>query len=761
MSTTRLPTTTTSCIHLRPQINKKLNCYDNHHKKTSRPYFKFQTGSTTTFSGYTRINNLRDKNENYPQQQQASRYGVNREKSSATNNYIPPLMNHEAFRYPPQKSRRTIAHATQFQNRTSAIIDDTNDYYIHDKNIQNNIKSASTFNKFNGLVLSDSMCKHVRAEKLSSKQVHVKLSFESGCTCRRMVQFLEQQTNITDHDIFEANLIVYSLCTNDVGNIGATAAIRQCRELINLTRKLFPTLQAIGLIALSPRFKPSRLYKSEETGAHYHHFNQLMVELGQEMNFDIIHANLQPQHLHIDGLHPSISSGRNLIENALTNWFNKKITMLTNSTIIKEKPMHSTTTTTTTYANKSRPKPLLSVNKDKVTISSKINNNNQNNQNNHYNDQNKNYIPSNKDNYCNDKHIQFNSYTRNKTKIFNHHDNNDNNKYDQTSKEKSIHLPGKTLIPHYPHFLRHKGEFFRKIKIPEELENNKDDIFLLSNLHFQTEYFKTEAEKWKIYMTAAKKTDKTIQQIEPMDIIIEENDSLPIARPSPTGLAGPPAPLDFTDLAEMFDEWLPEPTPGQKRKIGHRRDDPPTPPSPRQPPPVVPRRTLPPRDPNQPLVGGSFHQPPNVENTHNQQRSFNAQLPIEKQNKSPIRIPSTMIISPIQSSTPEPLVKSPSVVPKNPIVPNNSFNFAIIPIECRYHFKKTKQSCTFETIKIHWEFLERKYKMLEDKREDILHTSFNRQTWTQVVNFVKSTIEKSLENKKNGDRKRFDNLLLD
>ncbi|CAF3157517.1 unnamed protein product [Rotaria sp. Silwood2] len=126
-----------------------------------------------------------------------------------------------------------------------------------------------------------------------------------------MSQFLEQQTKINGNDIFEANVIVYSLCTNDVGNIGATAAIKQCRELINLTRELFPKLQEIGWIALSPRSKPSRLYNSEEIGIHYHHFNQLLAELGKEMNFDIIYANLQTQHLHIDGLHPSISSGRN------------------------------------------------------------------------------------------------------------------------------------------------------------------------------------------------------------------------------------------------------------------------------------------------------------------------------------------------------------------------------------------------------------------------------------------------------------------
>jgi hypothetical protein len=115
-----------------------------------------------------------------------------------------------------------------------------------------------------------------------------------------------------------------------------------------------------------------------------------------------------------------------------------------------------------------------------------------------------------------------------------------------------------------------------------------------------------EAEKWKVYMTAASST-RTVEQIEPMEIIIEENDDLPIARPSPTDPAGHPAPLDFSDFSGIFDEWLPAPTPRQKRKLGHRLDSPPIPPSPRLPPlPIIPRKTLTPRDPNVPLVGGSL-----------------------------------------------------------------------------------------------------------------------------------------------------------
>ena len=100
-----------------------------------------------------------------------------------------------------------------------------------------------------------------------------------------------------------------------------------------------------------------------------------------------------------------------------------------------------------------------------------------------------------------------------------------------------------------------------------ELENKKEDIFQLSNIHFQTEYFRLEAEKWETYVVAAtnKKQTSIEERVEAMETIIEESHSLPIARPSSTGLADPPAPLDLSDFAEIFDEWLPEPVPKKKK----------------------------------------------------------------------------------------------------------------------------------------------------------------------------------------------------
>ncbi|CAF2070149.1 unnamed protein product [Rotaria magnacalcarata] len=133
--------------------------------------------------------------------------------------------------------------------------------------------------------------------------------------------------------------------------------------------------------------------------------------------------------------------------------------------------------------------------------------------------------------------------------------------------------------------------------------------------------------------TASKSKNQTIEQME--TIIIDDHNRLLIARSSPNGLAEAPTPLDMSEFDELFDEWLPQPTPGQKRKLGHRRDDPPAPPSPRQPPPIIPRKMLPPRNNKVPLTGGSLQSSPffndKKTNEKQQQQSFNSLLPLDKQ----------------------------------------------------------------------------------------------------------------------------------
>ena len=176
------------------------------------------------------------------------------------------------------------------------------------------------------------------------------------------------------------------------------------------------------------------------------------------------------------------------------------------------------------------------------------------------------------------------------------------------------------------------------------------------------------------------------------------------------------------------------------------------------------------RNPNKPLIAGSLRASP-VERYCQKQLSFDIRLPLDEEEKrtsdaiqTPVNQPGnqpSMIISPIRSSTPEQIIKSPSVIPKSAEAPQSSFEFSIIPIECRYHFKRLRQRCTFETIKTHHEFLINKHKTLENEREQQLQSSFPEQLRRIVVKFVESSIEKTLDNKKKSDQNRLDNLLLD
>ncbi|CAF4270287.1 unnamed protein product [Rotaria sp. Silwood2] len=306
--------------------NRRTHMSANRQRKNSHPYRKFQTGSTTTFSGYTNISNYNhntiatasnnNNNNNYHQQKQYYNNNNITHLKASDSKKIPCLMSVDLFQQPPRKNRRKIQHAEQYKQQTlldQHEITNTNQYRT----------STSTLKKLNGLILSDSMC-------------------------NKMLTFLEKQ-NIDRSSIFQADFVLFSLCTNDVANLGPELAIKNCRILIERVRQLFPHLKSIGWLALSPRSKPSKLFNSITINENYQEFNQYLNKLSKEVNFKVIDANLQHQHMHCDGLDPSIQSGRVLIEKALYNWFVKEtkhfsITSYHQPTIIANHHHHNYTT---------------------------------------------------------------------------------------------------------------------------------------------------------------------------------------------------------------------------------------------------------------------------------------------------------------------------------------------------------------------------------------------------------------------------------
>ncbi|CAF3898827.1 unnamed protein product, partial [Rotaria sp. Silwood1] len=694
MTVSRKPSssTTTSFIHLRPHVNAKFNLCNATQRKQAPYYRKFQTGSTTTFSGYTNISNEnKNRNSCLKQNVQNNNYihsNSKFNKNTTENIPIPSLMSIHCFQQPPRKNRRSIQHAEQYKDRAPSI----------QPNYPNkNYNFTPTSNELQGIILSDSMCKYVRSEQVSTNNIKVTLSFESGCDCNRMLTFLEQMKTEKNKKIFEMDFLVFSLGTNDVANLGPEVAIQQCHDLIQYVRRLFPKLKSIGWLLLSLRWKPSKLFDSSQINENNKKFNELLKILSKQLNFEVIHTNLQHHHMHTDGLHPSIKSGRILIEKAIKNWFTKhtKSLPLDNNNNQHKISQQNQQQQQIRYQEQQKKQKSQHHQLDYQQQQQQ-----QKQQLQIYEDNNRQHYQQQKQRQKQQKiqiqyhHKQYETkqyqeYQRNNVTT----DNNNQYRWSVNQKYGRQQLPMKKLIPNYPHFLRHKQEFFRKIAIPAEFEKEKENIFMLSNLHFQTEILKLEAEKWRIYVESASEKKQVAQDRKQIETIIIDDNSIPIARPSPNNLANPPAPLDLSDLSELFDEWLPEPVPGKKRKLAQRQDNPPTPPSPRQPPPpitpppIIPRKTLPPRNKDAPLQGGSVQSSPFYDkgeknkNKQQHQQSYNVLLPLEKQiennneNRNEIKQTtiinidkdSSIVISPMESSTPEPRIYSPSVIPKDSI----------------------------------------------------------------------------------------------
>ncbi|CAF2155764.1 unnamed protein product [Rotaria magnacalcarata] len=223
------PITNTSYIHLRPSyINTKHNLYGATQRKDFHPYRKFQTGSTTTFSGYTNISNY------FPSKPQNDHATHISSTNNTNNRKIPSLMSFDDFQQPPRKNRRSFQHAEQYKNQVQSIPNNMIKSYEHA-----NYTKPTTLNKFSGLILSDSICKYVRQEQVSTTNIKVNTSFESGCDCSRMLNFLEKKQQIEETHIFQTDFLVFSLCTNDVANLGADIAIQQCHHFIQRVRQLF------------------------------------------------------------------------------------------------------------------------------------------------------------------------------------------------------------------------------------------------------------------------------------------------------------------------------------------------------------------------------------------------------------------------------------------------------------------------------------------------------------------------------------------
>ena len=147
------PLATTSYIHLCPYVNRKPNLSGGKQCKNAHPYRKFQTGSTTTFSGYTNISNYNKNNDNNYVQRKQQNYNITHLKSSNYNrmtklssntNHIPSLMYIDLFQQPSRRNRHTFQHAQQYRDQATLYQRQMDECYEKKNNNDNMMNYRTT-----------------------------------------------------------------------------------------------------------------------------------------------------------------------------------------------------------------------------------------------------------------------------------------------------------------------------------------------------------------------------------------------------------------------------------------------------------------------------------------------------------------------------------------------------------------------------------------------------------------------------------------
>ncbi len=428
------------------------------------------------------------------------------------------------------------------------------------------------------------MCSRLRTYAIRKLNViDVELSWESGCDIYGMMNWLK--TSEGRGTVGNKDFVVFCLGTNDVGRYGVEETLKRCSEIIGFVRQSFPGIRAIGWLALSPRWKPTRFVAAVEIGQLHNQFNECLQVLSKQLDFDVVDARLGPSDMRVeDGLHPSATTGKWKYEEALRVWFSSRAVAHSSSSSFQIH--HNTTTSTLNNNNNNNNRQHYN-----VPSPSYYNNNNNNNNNyhrnisphsyhHHYNNNNnfiRNRSPSpyhHNLNYNNNRNNLTSPYRHHNsnslTSPYRHHNNNlnrnpsyhrnvNNNNHLNYHHQQNIRseinsniqnstqpfivtsgtgqlsnkqpsFPSQALIKFYPNKLRRQEQYFRENEPPKEVEKEKEKLFLAANLFYQYRYFEEEGKKWRIYEKVSSRKEKVFNK-DGDDILMEEVDEIPQTRP--------------------------------------------------------------------------------------------------------------------------------------------------------------------------------------------------------------------------------------
>ncbi|CAF3760823.1 unnamed protein product [Rotaria sp. Silwood1] len=573
--------------HLVQQIPRKPSLYGAGQRKFNH-FKRFQTGTTTTFNGYTNITGFPQtiipprpaprrhppptssspyyhQHNHHPHHQYYNHHHYPHQSFNINTNNLPSLLSINPFHLPPRHHTRTYHQAQQFhpnhqqhfprslsrsrfhllsqlpsrsRSRSHSNYRPTpppikprrvhqqqhqqkfnrphyhqqhHRNYHHSPTPNSNIIYNDNKRTLNGIILSDSMCSRLRMYAIKKlPNYNVELSYESGCDIYGMINWLK--TPEGQNTVGNKDLIVLSLGTNDVGRYGVDVSLKRCCELISFIRQSFPGNRAIGWLALSPRWKPTRFVSAANIGQMHSQFNERLRILSQQWDFDVVDARLGLVDMRVeDGLHPSNTTGKWKYEGALREWFSSRAVARFSSSYFQRRRYQTTpttpTTTTTLYPNNN------------------YNNNNQIQRQTQY-----------RRNYYQQQQQQ--NYIRSVTTS--HNRNNSTQPFivttdriiEKVERSSNRHpcFPSRSLIKFYPHKLRTKEQFSRDNPPPKEIEEEKEKLFLAANLYYQQRHYEEENKKWKIYEKVASKKEIETEK-DGDDIIMIDTENIPQARP--------------------------------------------------------------------------------------------------------------------------------------------------------------------------------------------------------------------------------------
>jgi hypothetical protein len=167
------------------------------------------------------------------------------------------------------------------------------------------------------VVAGSSMASHLIEHNLQTTKDIVKLTYESGCNCARMLNWLSSFEG--RQFMHRAGRLILILGTNDLHTVGAEETVHRVRETVESIRLLYPGIQIIWQL-LQWRMKPTRyLSCGTEVLREIAKCNMMLLELARRLNFQIVDPALTRHHICHDNLHPT-NSGSRLIENSIRSF---------------------------------------------------------------------------------------------------------------------------------------------------------------------------------------------------------------------------------------------------------------------------------------------------------------------------------------------------------------------------------------------------------------------------------------------------------